>query len=362
VRRRVALCLAAGAATLGVWYALALLASLALASATPPPRRPHMLLDPDLYVPDPAIGYRMAAGWRGLLRDGVLSVPSSTNSHGHRDGEPEAMDAPRRVLLLGDSFAFGFSLADDETVDRQIERLSGGRVDVYDAGVVGYGAPGVLETFRRCDFGFTDALYLFFQNDLQDDQLLPDGGFAFAGGTLLPRLRPDGTRYRPEEYPAFLRDRLAMLAPPTRGERLRALATLAPLRERIERVAGRLTESLVRREPRDEDLLEGARATYRPENVARALAYTDAMQALARERGLRFAVAVAPSRAEARWQRDATLTEAYVAGLRARGTPVLQLRSRLTAADYYEHDFHWNPAGARTAAAAILAWLDAGPE
>jgi hypothetical protein len=38
------------------------------------------------------------------------------------------------------------------------------------------------------------------------------------------------------------------------------------------------------------------------------------------------------------------------------------LRSRLTAAHYYEHDFHWNPEGARAAAGAILAWLDVSSE
>src|SRR4029450_11949995 len=108
-------------------------------------------------------------------------------------------------LLLGDSFAFGFSLAQDETLDRQIEQLSQGRVDAYDAGVVGYGPPAILETFRRCAFvPATDALYLFFQNDLQDDALLEGGAFVSVDGYLLPRLRPDGTAYPPEANPALL--------------------------------------------------------------------------------------------------------------------------------------------------------------
>jgi hypothetical protein len=320
-----------------------------------------MLLNPDLYVPDAQIGYHLAPGWRGLLHDGALAVPAATNRYGHRDDEPEAMRAPRRILLLGDSFAFGFSLAQDETLDRQIERLSQGRVDAYDAGVVGYGPPAILETFRRCAFvPATDALYLFFQNDLQDDALLEGGAFVWVDGYLLPRLRPDATPYPPEAYPSFLRDRLALLEPASAGARLRALATLAPLRERAERLSSALAAALAPREPGDEELLEGVRASYRPANVERALAYTRAMQDLARERALRFAVAVVPSRAEVSWQRNASLTDAYVAGLEAQGTPVLALRERLTAAHYYAHDFHWNGAGARAAAAAILEWVDAG--
>ena len=45
---------------------------------------------------------------------------------------------PRRVLVLGDSFTFGWGVSEKQAFPRQLERLLNGRVQVFNAGVPGY--------------------------------------------------------------------------------------------------------------------------------------------------------------------------------------------------------------------------------
>ena len=70
--------------------------------------------------------------------DFTVGIPFhfTTNSQGRRDPErgPKAAGA-RRVLVLGDSVAFGVPVADDETFAARLERrLAGERIEVINAG------------------------------------------------------------------------------------------------------------------------------------------------------------------------------------------------------------------------------------
>lgn len=62
-------------------------------------------------------------------------VPARTNHLGLRSPEPQ-VDAPLRVLTLGDSSAFGHGVLDNETFSAQLAHLLG--MDVQNAGVPGY--------------------------------------------------------------------------------------------------------------------------------------------------------------------------------------------------------------------------------
>src|SRR6185369_9764486 len=74
------------------------------------------------------------------------------NAEGLRGPEirPRA-EVARRVLLLGDAFALGYAVSEEQTLRAQLETRLGGapRVEVLNAGVTGYGTEQEV-LFERC--------------------------------------------------------------------------------------------------------------------------------------------------------------------------------------------------------------------
>ncbi len=105
-----------------------------------------------LYVGDPALHHRMAANWSGFFPEEIVQevgraeVPIRTNSLGLRSPEI-TLAKPRdtfRILVLGDSVTFGWSLRGEDTYASQLASLlatlrPNQRVEVINAGVSGYG-------------------------------------------------------------------------------------------------------------------------------------------------------------------------------------------------------------------------------
>lgn len=105
-----------------------------------------------LYVSDPLLHHRMAAGWSGffpeeIVRDvGRSQVPIRTNSLGLRGAEVER-DKPAgvvRIVALGDSVTFGWGLRSEDAYPSQLASLlatlrPNQRFEVVNAGVSGYG-------------------------------------------------------------------------------------------------------------------------------------------------------------------------------------------------------------------------------
>jgi lysophospholipase L1-like esterase len=60
------------------------------------------------------------------------------NAAGQRGALLDPSSAKPRVLVLGDSYAFGFGVNDDETFPHRLGELLGGRADVLNFGVPGY--------------------------------------------------------------------------------------------------------------------------------------------------------------------------------------------------------------------------------
>ncbi len=111
-----------------------------------PPRPPPPSERRDsLYRPSqaPPPSYELAPGKSGPFE----GMEVRTNSLGMRGGEPAAADTRglQRILALGDSFTFGFGIAEDQTYPRVLENLLNaaspggeGRFEVLNLGVVGY--------------------------------------------------------------------------------------------------------------------------------------------------------------------------------------------------------------------------------
>jgi len=92
------------------------------------------------YVYDELIGWRNIPNWQSTTFDRKLTI----NSKGLRDTEhPYAKpEGVKRILVLGDSFAWGYGVADEETFSSVLERLfaerEGTRWEVINTGVSGW--------------------------------------------------------------------------------------------------------------------------------------------------------------------------------------------------------------------------------
>jgi hypothetical protein len=281
-----------------------------------------------LFVEDEKAEFVNARNFRGVFYDGLVTAEFQTNSLGDRDDEPTgASGAHCRVLVLGDSFAFGWGLRRDETIDRQLELLSAGAVDAYNLGVIAYNPKKILARFDAADWWKgTAVLYLFFNNDLVNVEV---DSLVVVDGYLVNRAARDQLANYKAETPVVR----AMLG---------SILGLRSLRQRVLFLIDR------------ERALAIWPDLYSPETIAGAVSRTREMDRLARSRSADFITVIVPTRGESEWQRYAKSTEAYLEGLSSEGLEVLELRDRLGPEDYFSNDGHFNGKGAQKAAAAIL--------
>jgi hypothetical protein len=297
-------------------------------------------------IEDPAVGYRLDPSWHGHYDDGVVQAEYRTNARGDRDDEAPLATASRRVLLLGDSFAFGQGLPRADTIEARIEAASGGDVDAYTLGVPGYSTVHVLRRFEQSTWWRgQDVVYLFFGDDVHPAQHALDY-MRVVDGHVVQRRRADGREYAQAE----LDERLA-----------RALADdpeglTAQLGERLglERLRGRLASSC------DSEL----RLTGLPIDeldrgiVEQAVAHVQSMARLAAERGARFHVVIIPTKGELTERTFSQGTVAFIAAARAAAIdPDEGLLAALEQDDYFAHDGHFAAAGSEVVAARVLGIL-----
>ena len=81
-----------------------------------------------------------------LVRDWEYHV--RVNAEGQRGPLLDRASGRPRVLVLGDSYAFGFGVNDDETFPQRLGELLGGRADVLNFGVPAYDLAQEVELLR----------------------------------------------------------------------------------------------------------------------------------------------------------------------------------------------------------------------
>jgi len=290
-----------------------------------------------LYRPDPELGVVLTPGYVSRFDDGHARGEIRINHLGQRDAEPGDGD---RILLVGDSFAFGALLDQSDTIDKWMERIRPG-LDVYNLGVSGYNLPDQLIALRRCSLRAQGVLYLFFGNDLEP----PDEQTVVDGYRVVRSRRKDGTPASDADLRLLLRLNLAQT------HRIVSISPRLPL---VQFLVTRGAEYALRGGgPPDDRLSEAQRSRL----VERGLRYTLEMRDEAVRRGESFAVAILPAREEVLARAYSPAVARYAEALHRAGVTPVEMISTLQGDDYWGYNPHLNSHGASTAARSLLRGL-----
>lgn len=345
--------------------------------------------NPALYTEyDPVLGWRHRPDVKVDFPQGSYSI----NSLGLRDEERGYAPAngDERMLVLGDSFAEGFSVPFEDSVSQVLERTlrsEGRAVDVINAGVAGYSTDQEYLLYRReaVRYGARVVVLFFYYNDILGNVL------DSIGRAPKPKLACEDGSFRLLTDP---------VPPPPSPERLTlhhappyplGSAALEWIRKRLSAspAAYRATARLGLWDapepgPPPEELKVFKRRTPRAERHAWTCT-TRLLKALNDEvkaHGARLLVAYVPSKMEVSerdwgltrleydlddtlWDRGKVAHDLEGAGEDS-GFPVLDLTGALRKADspitggpYHSHGGHWDALGHRIAAERVAQFLRA---
>ncbi|MEW6202538.1 MAG: SGNH/GDSL hydrolase family protein [bacterium] len=129
-----------------------------------------------LFVNDEKLSYRPAPNFCGKIRHIDYQVEICTNSHGLRDKEipwNEKKDV-KRILVLGDSHAMGYSVAMEDTFSKVLERklnMIDPEWEVINAGVSGWGTIQEFEYLKTEGYKYKPDIIIlaFSSNDFIDN-------------------------------------------------------------------------------------------------------------------------------------------------------------------------------------------------
>jgi hypothetical protein len=160
-----------------------LLLALALAEVGARLFAPEYLTAPHprgMYIPKPARGYALAPNFTAPLGGAEFQTHISTNSYGLRERElgPKSPGS-FRILVLGDSFAFGQGVDAESTFPRLLEtELLAVRPEVewqtVNAGTPGYGTDQELALLEEVGWAYEPDLVIvafFVGNDIDDNSI-----------------------------------------------------------------------------------------------------------------------------------------------------------------------------------------------
>jgi hypothetical protein len=253
---------------------------------------------------------------------------------GQREYSLEKPPGVQRILLLGDSFPFGYGVEDGEVVSAVLEdRLNegaGGRraYEVVNFAVSGFGQTEELITYRargrQYDPDFV--VVFFFDNDIGNNAI-----------SRLFELAPDGVlRPAAREYLPGVRTR----------EILYAIAPARWLFEHSEAwnlVRNRLSSLLQNSMMREQGLERFNDTSPKAQGLTRAV--FQLMVADIRADGARPIIVVIPNK-----RGLATVFPFSASEINAMGAVLVDGREFLVPDDYYDRDEHWRPSGHRKAA------------
>jgi hypothetical protein len=205
-----------------------------------PAARPAVKQSGDFIAYDEILGWKLVPGAHGRLESAEFDVSFAINAHGARmSRDVDYARAPelRRVLVLGDSFTFGFGVPDAARFGDAFEAASHG-IEVVNLGVIATGTDQQLLLWQREGVKYApDVVVLGFMTDhiarnartqlvAGGDRLVAKPRFRLTDGAL--ELENVPVPRAADESPALRFSALARLvarARSARGEGLAASAT-----------------------------------------------------------------------------------------------------------------------------------------
>ncbi len=122
---------------------------------------------------DPELFYTLSPG-DCVFENREFSVSNHVNSRGLRDDE-ESLRAPE-ILVLGDSYAMGWGVQQDETFPQVLERLTNRKV--LNAGISSYGTAREMILLKRLDIRKVKYLVIqYHPNDYEENVAYSDNDF-----------------------------------------------------------------------------------------------------------------------------------------------------------------------------------------
>jgi lysophospholipase L1-like esterase len=336
------------------------------------------------YRPDGQLGFTLRPGVEVRHVDRDFSVTVTVNALGMRGPERGASRPTRaaRILLLGDSFTFGWGVEQEETFGARLERLLTervGPVEVMSAAVPGWSTDQHYLYLRTRGWPLDPDLVLFAacENDLTemslnrvtlDDDRLPvriepmwriidaTGRMRYlgTGRPALPREPWPGETWLQDHSLLYhwLRFRVAKVSAAVAVRRARPAAP--------EWLAGDPDRAISRVPPGD---LQRALAVSPGFRLRYHLFLVEAMEREARARGIPLRTILVAPGGQIR-PADPALAGLHAA-CAARGDACFDTARAIAAADTarftFAHDSHWNREGHRRIAEALAAWLEREP-
>lgn len=310
---------------------------------------------------DSELGWANLEGAETRLETAEFSASVTINSLGLRGRETayERIPGSGRIALLGDSFAWGFGVSDDEVMAVRLEEELGGGVEVLNMGTVGFGTDQELLFYRREGRRYApDVVALVFcSNDVMNNMSERDRWYG------KPRFVLEGDTLRLTNVPvaqeASWDDWLTEYEPrrPARsGFSFRGtFRSYAFLIERYHNLKQRLqiTRPGLFADRYNPYIETGWRVTF---------ALIEALRREVEADGATFVVLSVPRREQMRyesWIRPNVTLAAFCAGAGIAYFDFLEPFRGAPEAEsmFYPIDGHWNAAGHAFAAAELAAWL-----
>ncbi len=291
--------------------------------------------------------YDSLLGWRGksnFFAPGKISGVNYTlvlNSKGFRDKEHtfEKPVSKKRILILGDSFTFGFNVKFEDTFPRVLETTLGPNYEVLSLAVPGYS---------------TDQEFLLFYNEglkyepdivilaLFLDDIFNNGNIATHNGKY-PKpyfeLNKDQLILKNTPVP-FLKHPLSLIE--FTGERLYRLKTKTHMPNKYNNGDWK-TYVLTTNNPNTENWL-----------ITKML--LQACKKQGQNRNIKFILSIIPLKEQIP-DKNNTPQELLLAISKDINIPVVDFLPLLTENDYYSHELHWNKNGHKKAEEAIYKFL-----
>jgi hypothetical protein len=307
---------------------------------------------------DALLGWSHRPGANGIHRERDFAVRVETSSQGLRDRVyPEQRAAGLcRMLVAGDSFAWGFGVEREEIWHERIERRHAGW-ELVNAGVAGYATDQELLYLEHQGLALRPDVVLLqlHANDFLENGERSTSGYykpyfsLLEGGWLEVRQLPVPQRSLAQRFDRWLRHHTYLLY---RAWHPLEFAASAREARAAANAAADVAADVAAPPARSAPPPAGATSKY-DVDLALTLRLLARIDALVRERGARFLLVSVPMPEPPRAR--------FEAGVRALGITHLPLDAafRKQRDVLFAHDPHWTPRGHEVAAAAVEAFLEA---